>query len=243
MGSLSKQQVDLISVTEATALVPYTRDHITLLARKNKIIATTVGRRWMVSAASLQRYYETSRREESIRQQYQSESRQRDLVINEKRHAKEQELLRRCGAPATAASAWYSVTVVLSGLLCGVVLHASALTTFINVQPLTPLAASAITTQLATSASVGAMSSVTGEFDRMAVSEIHKLSLTEGIVLLPATASTTVATEDFFSDDVTVEMINQNRGVLRLRGVPDSPELTVVRVPDSDTFTVSTVDP
>lgn len=65
------QQLELLSLKEASELSPYSADYLNLLARKGKINARKIGRDWLITKADLSEYLS--------RQQLESKSRLRQL--------------------------------------------------------------------------------------------------------------------------------------------------------------------
>ncbi len=65
------QQVELLSLKDASELSPYSPDYLNLLARKGKIRARKIGRDWLITKTDLADYLS--------RQQVESQSRLRQL--------------------------------------------------------------------------------------------------------------------------------------------------------------------
>lgn len=244
---MAVHMTDLVSVSEAANLVPYSRDHITRLAREGKVLAVQVARRWMVSAVSLQRFYESCRHEDAVRQHYLSEARRRDLEIAE--HFKTEHARIATTYSAATPALWYSTTIVLSGLLCGVLLHTSLSSWSLgnhliaHISTSTADDISAPPTQVASVGTAFVGSLPRAGDSRVPAVETRELSLENGLVLLPLTASSTLRSEDFFSDDVMVEMIDDTQGMVRLSSAPDAPVLNILRLPSSNEADVTTRAP
>ena len=66
---------ELYPIKEAAALVSYSRDYITRLAREQKVVATHLGRKWYVDIDSLKSYAESASLEQELRKQRLSEER------------------------------------------------------------------------------------------------------------------------------------------------------------------------
>ncbi|MFN3188071.1 MAG: helix-turn-helix domain-containing protein [Candidatus Paceibacteria bacterium] len=57
---------DFLSTKEASEIVPYSREYIGRLAREKKVRAALVGGKWIVSASSLQNFYDQAKIEEEV---------------------------------------------------------------------------------------------------------------------------------------------------------------------------------
>ncbi len=73
----------LHSIKSATALVSYSSDYITRLAREGKIVASHIGRQWYIDVESLKHYESIMEIEQSIRKQKLSEERKQERSLRE----------------------------------------------------------------------------------------------------------------------------------------------------------------
>lgn len=231
----------LVPVKQAAELVPYTRDHITRLAREGKIVAAQINRQWLIDSVSLTRFYESAQHEDSIRKQRLREARKRELEVAQlHREALAQidsQLHVQQGVSHRQAAA-----VVVCGLCVGAMIFAvsSQLAPATKVASVAQAPQLALTTGTELAPESGAVSSAAGAFLARERSETTRpLSLEGGIVLLPSVATTTTAATiaDFFSDEVEVEMLTDTEGTIRAPQLGADAELSFVRIPASATAT------
>ena len=205
MSSLDIDGKKMHSIKHAATATGYSRDYITKLAREQKIFAAQVGRQWYVEMDSLQSYSSVMAAEQKLRQQQLSDERKRERQLRELR---EEEMVQRERQERRQGRRVRRLVpaVLLLGLITGVTL------------PYTPLAPHLFGEQAASASLVG------DEADAALFSQNHpappgaevlnfshesaRLStLTtgdEGILLLPATASSSTEPTEFFSDTVQV---------------------------------------
>ncbi len=118
-GALEINGKKMLSIKEAAKVVYYSRDHITRLARENKIVATHIGRNWFVDIDSLKNYEDVSKTELDIRKRHLSEERRRDLQVKEIVKEREKIVHRKNHASKKVATTLASAALVL-GLSAGV---------------------------------------------------------------------------------------------------------------------------
>lgn len=123
-GALEINGKKLLGVKEAAKAVSYSRDHITRLARENKIVATHIGRNWYIDINSLRSYEEVSRTEQEIRKRHLSEERRRDLHVKEVLETKEHARRKKNNTSKKIATAFATLALTL-GLVSGVLLNNS----------------------------------------------------------------------------------------------------------------------
>jgi len=70
-----------IAVKQASEIFGYSRDHITRLAKNKKVLAFQVTRRWFVSEASIENYFQEQKIEAQTRQAHLSSQRQLELSV------------------------------------------------------------------------------------------------------------------------------------------------------------------
>ena len=121
-GALEINGKKLLGVKEAAKAVSYSRDHITRLARENKIVATHIGRNWYIDINSLKSYEEVSRTEQEIRKRHLSEERRRDLHVKEVLETKEHARRKKNKTSKKIATAFATLALTL-GLVSGVLLN------------------------------------------------------------------------------------------------------------------------
>lgn len=229
--SLELDDQHLVPVKQAASLVPYTRDHITRLAREGKIVAAQINRQWFIDTVSLTRFYESAQHEEVIRKERLRVARKRELEVAQLHR----EALAQIDAQMPvqrATSHRQAVAVVVCGLCVGAMIFAVSS----QLAPTTKVATVAqapqfMSAELAPEATH--VSSVAGTFEARERSESTRpLSLEGGIVLLPQMASSSTSTvAGFFSDAVEVEMLTDTAGVIRAPQLGTDVEMPFVRVP------------
>ncbi len=121
-GALEINGKKLLSIKDAAKAVSYSRDHITRLARENKIVATHIGRNWYIDINSLKSYEEVSKTEQEIKQRHLSEERRRDLQVKEVLRARQQVHAQKGRTSKKIATAFASLALTL-GLVSGVLLN------------------------------------------------------------------------------------------------------------------------
>ncbi len=121
-GALEINGKKMLGVKEAAKAVSYSRDHITRLARENKIVATHIGRNWYIDINSLKSYEEVSRTEQEIRKRHLSEERRRDLHVKEVLETKAHARKNKNRTSKKIATAFATLALSL-GLTSGVLLN------------------------------------------------------------------------------------------------------------------------
>lgn len=121
-GALEINGKKLLGVKEAAKAVSYSRDHITRLARENKIVATHIGRNWYIDINSLKSYEEVSRTEQEIRKRHLSEERRRDLHVKEVLETKAHARRKKNNTSKKIATAFATLALSL-GLVSGVLIN------------------------------------------------------------------------------------------------------------------------
>jgi len=121
-GALEINGKKMLGVKEAAKAVSYSRDHITRLARENKIVATHIGRNWYIDIASLKNYEEVSHAEQEIKKRHLSDERRRELQVKEVLRLKSLARAKKSKASKKLATAFASFAL-FSGLVSGVWLN------------------------------------------------------------------------------------------------------------------------
>ncbi|MEY2665676.1 MAG: hypothetical protein RLZZ480_781 [Candidatus Parcubacteria bacterium] len=197
------------SIKSAALHTGYSRDYITKLAREEKIVATQVGRNWFVDLDSLEQYASLVAEESKLRQQQLSEERKQVLrmKVEEERAVKAQAALH---AKRLRRSKLAAVSVLILGLVTGFALQGIPLaTTAPDGQAASTPFIKETGTGVMGAASAGANISAptadaSGVSFEKATFELSSLGTTEGVLLLPNHATTTLNPEELFSDEVKV---------------------------------------
>lgn len=222
-------ELQLVPVREASTLVPYTRDHITRLAREGKVVAVRLDRQWMIDAASLVSFYTSAAQEDEVRRQRLSEARRREIEVAEfHRAALDQIDVRQ--REESLSSTWQTIGIVVCGLCAGIIFYSSS-------QFFDPATSSVAQVPVATGSSVPTVlqtDEVTVQ-PAGATATSRPLSLENGIVLLPAEAASSTEQDilELFSDEVEIEMVSETRGIVRAPQLGEQATLSVVRVPNT----------
>lgn len=219
------------SIKEATASVSYSRDHITKLAREEKIKATHIGRHWYVDLDSLKKYEEIATAESEIRKKQLSTQRKRERLMRERFFEREQSLFNR-SKKFNPVAASFAGMVMIAGVTTGAVLFGSGIGS----------------SSTANQAALPAINSTTydpesGGFDGeiLEAKFVHKRTSVDlkgyesGILLLPnASAERIISVEQYFSDPVQVKVSDVGQKVIvRVdeEGNERGPEIPFVTVP------------
>ena len=204
MSSLEIDGKKLHSIKHAASATGYSRDYITKLAREQKIFAAQVGRQWYVEMDSLMSYSSVMAAEQKIRQQQLSDERKRERQLRELREEEMVKLERQERRHGRRVRRLVP-TVLLLGLITGVTL------------PRTPFASHLFGEQAASASLVGGDEAALFSQNHPAPPGAEVLNFShesarlstlttgdEGILLLPATASSSTEPAEFFSDTVQV---------------------------------------
>jgi len=105
-SSLLINNKEFITVKVAAEIFGYSRDHITRLAKGNKITALQNNRRWFVQVDSLQNYFEVQKLEAAARQSQLRLQRQRELSVRSAVVA-----AKTAGAQVSTRSNWSALTL------------------------------------------------------------------------------------------------------------------------------------
>ncbi len=200
-----------LPVSAAARTVSYSRDHITRLARDQKIRSVLVGRQWYVEPTSLQSYIESADLEQAIRKRHLSADRKEERAMRERLSGVASQLdgltARLSGA---VRAAWWSGSALALGVGVGAVLSAQSL---VPTLPHIPAFETQVSTVVVPSQQV--VTSLPGEFsvDTIPVvftpsAELELLPTNGiGVLLLPGTAPSvedTLVISEMFSDPVVV---------------------------------------
>ena len=206
----------LLPVKEAADFVPYSRDYVSRLAREGKIVAAQIDRQWFVDVISLQNFYTQSTLEESIRKRHLSSSRKRDLEVKEVYRARLSVIAQKHTQVRKVA-----VVQTVGFLACGVAagflfIAANSFATQNRLQSLAQIPW--FTWGKEESQKLVVVTPATETFmvrESSVIVTDETFAVDQGIVLLPATASSSEAVTDFFSDPVIVEMTGETSGIIR----------------------------
>lgn len=219
-------ELQLVPVRDASALVPYTRDHITRLAREGKVVAVRLDRQWMIDAASLVSFHASATREEEVRRQRLSEARRREIEVAEFHRAALDQIAGRQQVESYS-SLWQTVGIVVCGLCAGIIFYSSSqfFATPTTSVAQVPAAAGVVTRAAQSEDSYTTMAEATAT--------TRPLSLENGIILLPAPVSSSTEADllELFSDEVEVEMVSETQGMVRAPQLGEDAVLSIVRVP------------
>ena len=101
-SSLEIDHKKMYDIRSAAAATGYSRDHVTALARSNKIVAALVGRQWYIDLDSLKQYAHITELEQKVKQKHLGEERKttREIAANleaqkEIRENRQQQQIRR----------------------------------------------------------------------------------------------------------------------------------------------------
>ena len=194
-----KKMHDIKSAAEVSG---YSRDHVTSLARANKIVAAQVGRQWFVDLDSLKQYADVTALEQQVRQKHLGEDRrlQKELVsrISDKKLERKTQRARQRSKAKQSVLA-LSLMVSFSALSLG--LFGDSLTSRVATQLASSKEAIQEQREVVLPGVVQAASATEQTSFTDGSIEIAPMALAEeAIVLLPdSTVSTSV-----FSDEVSV---------------------------------------
>jgi len=236
MTSSTKINPELLPIKDALSLAPYSRDYITRLAREKKIVAVQVDRQWFIDPVSLKNFYESTRMEETVRMQRLSEERKRALATKEEQSLTKRTISQNLVA-ADQLALWQAALVVMAGLLVGATIFAfqsggatSYLAGLVTAGNNDTQTASVFNTAVVETPVIDTVVPTT---KNQSVYVSAPLSGSEGVLLLPTgiSATSTWHLEQVFSDEVEVQMLDNVRGVVRLKNRPEAEPLVFLRVP------------
>lgn len=223
----------LLPIKAASELVPYSRDYVARLARESKIVAVYIDRQWFVDTTSLQNFYTNSLMEESVRKRHLSAVRKHDLEVKEIYRSSLASLAKKRTQTKSKAIV-QSGLIIMCGLVAGLALFTS--NNYLTNERLQFLAQIPGNGWLSPVSEI--VPDVAGDiqtvFTEYRVTETDApLSLQNGIILLPASATDTVSTVDnLFSDPVSVEVTSTTTGIVRtMTETASSTEMQFVRIP------------
>ena len=217
-----KAMYDIRSASQETG---YSRDHITTLARAQKIVATQVGRHWYVDLDSLRQYAKITELEQQIKQKHLSEERRLTREISQQVDtARQRQSEARISHHKTAKQAMVTMAAAFVLMLGGVGLFGHDLLTVGNTQMLSAATAPAFLEPVSVKQSGAVqlgdeMVPASTSFTNGAIEVRQLADEEEAIVLLPKNLATSTAV---FSDEV--EVVTASDGSSRLVPVGQSPE-------------------
>lgn len=209
---LHLNEKNYVPVSTLVTSVPYSRDHITRLAREQKINSVLIGRQWYVEPSSLQSYIESMELEQAIRQRHLSITRKQERMLQDQLAAATASLtVVPAKLARTKVATWWSATVVVCGIGVGMLLSAADL--FPSRLPLPTIPstqfAAAVVSDLPVRTTLPSefnpnvtpvVFTPTTEFDVLPTNGV-------GVLLVPGVAPTAadlMAITDLFSDPVVV---------------------------------------
>tara|TARA_B100000508_G_C11456038_1_gene276776 strand:+ start:282 stop:977 length:696 start_codon:yes stop_codon:yes gene_type:complete len=226
-GALEIDGKNLYPIKVAASKVSYSRDYVTRLAREGKIRASHVGRQWFVDLDSLCHYADLASAEQDIRKKQLSDDRKRERLVREAVKKSHTLQLRRAQSLSIRAAV-VAVMVMATGSLAGLTgYHWVELT-----EPADRFLASVQDAGNNGEATVFEQASETEP--TKSVSTLGAIE--QGVLLLPSSTSS-VATQELFSDDVELrELADGSMAVVlvdskgRIVGEP----IPYVRIPVDD---------
>jgi hypothetical protein len=214
---------NLVTLTDATKLVPYSKDYIAKLARDAKIAAAQFDRQWYIDVDSLKNFFALAQLEVQARAEYTRALRKQELDLHEwwslftKTHAE-----RR--AERAHKSLQKTIIVVILGMLVGALL--------VRVVPYTqPDTAVALLGELyAPAARLTPEKTRSDSWYNVGVvtEETTEIDMRAGLLLLPSATSTASATS-LFSDPVVLDTDGIGTGTVRLQDGTST--IPVIEVP------------
>jgi len=245
MSSQSKIEINgrtLVSIKEAAKSVSYSRDYVARLAREQKISASQIGRQWFVDLVSLQSFAKSIELEQKVRKQNLSHERKRERIAKqelETLHLSEEKIKNNSNSQALVLAS----LVITFGLFSGVALHnfSSLQISLVSNIDHIGIAASypsveSVDVLPEVVEQVSSLNTTVMEYplfiDEQEVRIMKKDS--EGIFLLADEGEIGNESEvrALFSDDVSVEFVGGNDGVITLeKEVGEVVEYPFVSVP------------
>lgn len=219
----------LVPIKDAAALVSYSRDYVSRLAREGKIVASQIGRQWFVDMESLRNFSSDAELQEETRKQELRQERKREL------HAKEEFIiLEKKVQEKIKSHRINAVAVTMSALCLGLTVGVCVYTLWLFQAPFS-LPSNSFA--LVTSNLVGESASVSTPTLPMASTPHQTMQLTtvmeqpifvdeaetralsagsEGILVFNKTGKVKSEKDvaELFSDDVVVEFSADNSGVI-----------------------------
>lgn len=253
--------ISFLSIKEAAALVAYSKDYVSRLAREQKIVATQVGRQWYVDPVSLRSFAEMARLEQEVRKQQLSAERRREQAVKREvvvaKSSTHDRVRKRLSRAKVAAS--FILFVGLSFGTFGYFYNGSVLvaTDFINSDVTAGLSfgersasekatEEAVSLHVPKAEPVAIYSTVVDRPKFENYSEVSSLtaSSASGILLLTEDGRevSEVSVNEIFSDDVEVRFTGPSGGVVVYEGeAGEMREFPFVSVPSADSNASSTV--
>ncbi|MEY3783759.1 MAG: hypothetical protein RLZZ230_81 [Candidatus Parcubacteria bacterium] len=195
----------LSPIKEAANAVSYSRDYVTRLAREGKIFATVVGRQWFVDLDSLKAYSQNMVLEQEVRKRQLSEERKQECQVRDSVIAQKKVHNKRARSLHTRAVA-IALVVLSFGILSGWGVHQFILTKPIQLvdshtsQRFTGSVAEATNMQNSVESVVSEVT--VAPINNSVSQDIQGLGdVKQGVLLLPASGSTT-SVNSLFSDEV-----------------------------------------
>jgi len=229
----------LLPIKVAASQVSYSRDYVARLAREGKIAAAQVNRQWYIDPESLLNFYQTAQLELQARAEYIREMRRHDLELRDfVTIASRRQTQRQRVAPQRVLVE--TIVVITIALFVGLLVH--------SLQMVLPGQLSVIAATFNSASSVQSAAVLESLIDDTVTTwwsdapevtiEDTELSLDNGIVLLPVTATgeaTSTEPADLFSDPVTVEMRGTEGGVIYLENDTTSTTMPFLFIPEEST--------
>jgi len=216
----------LVPLKDAAKVVSYSRDYLAKLAREKKVVATQVGRQWFVDMDSLQKFVDDVTLEQEIRNQHLREERRQELLAKENFQTLAN-VIKRQTSTQSRYSFLFSSLVMALGLFVGAVFYtASDIFDFTNVFNTDITASSLVSREQSIKTELEAPTpQVTTIFTEVTdyplfVDEAEVRDMRtgmEGIFLLAREGEVKdqVQIGSLFSDEVTVEFLDESTGVVR----------------------------
>jgi len=220
--------ISFLPIKDAAKAFSYSRDYVARLAREGKIVATQVNRQWLIDSVSLQNFAEASELEQAVRKQQLSLERKREQVVKQEVKTIKKEIRTK------TKSVNFHAQMVAACVLClGVFAGAGVYTTTsLMTAPATSVAnlGTAAPAEEVVYIEEVPLASATAQPTTLYSSEVEyplfvveeetralSIGNAEGIFLLGRDGDVQTA-EDIaalFSDDVEVEFVDDNTGVVR----------------------------
>lgn len=250
--------ISFLHIKDAAKAFSYSRDYVARLAREGKIVATQVNRQWLIDAVSLQNFAEASELEQSVRKRQLSLERKHEQVVKQKAKEVKKELHAKSKSINLHAQV-VAASVLFLGLFAGAgvytmssLLSAPNTTTSVAnlgaVSPTEEVYVEEIPLATVTPQPTTLYSSEIEQPLFVVEEEIRTLSTSdaEGVFLFDRDGEARTA-EDvaaLFSDDVEVEFLEDNTGVVKYQddsgAVVEYPFVSVPTRQSDRTATAST---
>jgi excisionase family DNA binding protein len=239
----------LISIKDAAKRVSYSRDYVVRLAREQKIVASQIGRQWFVDLSSLQNFAKSVELEQSVRKQSLSHERKRERAVKlelDALHSNVESIKHKSRTHSLVAVA----LVLTFGLFSGIALQETSLVTTSELPNIKNISATV---------SYPSVENVKESLPEIVEPQAATLYTTvmeyplfvdeskvrpmknnpEGVFVLAneGVVRSELEVEALFSDDVQVEFIGNNDGVISLeREGGEVVEYPFVSVPANTDF-------